>query len=87
MLLESPRTDEEFSDYIIDYILAESFKSYYVTVDGLTIDPVWIPKSCVDKNYRIKIWWIKQFKSGKSTRKKVETKIVQTKLKHFFETQ
>ena len=87
MLLESPRTDEEFSDYIIDYILAESFKSYYVTVDGLTIDPVWIPKSCVDENYRIKIWWIKQFKSGKSTRKKVETKIVQTKLKHFFETQ
>ena len=87
MLLESPRTDEEFSDYIIDYILAESFKSYYVTVDGLTIDPVWIPKSCVDKNYRIRIWWIKQFKSGKSTRKKVETKLVQTKLKHFFETQ
>lgn len=87
MLLESPRTDEEFSDYTIDYILAESFKSYYATIDGLTIEPVWIPKSCVNKDYRIKIWWMKQFKSGKSTRKKVETKIVQKKLKHFFETQ
>ncbi|MCG3260275.1 MAG: hypothetical protein H7644_11040 [Candidatus Heimdallarchaeota archaeon] len=87
MLLELPRTDEEFSDYIIDYILAESFKSYYATIDGLTIEPVWIPKSCVNKDYHIKCWWINQFKSGKSTWKKVETKVVQKKLKHFFETQ
>ncbi len=87
MLLESPRTDEEFSDYTLDYILAESFKSYYATIDGLTIEPVWIPKSCVNKEYCIKLWWINQFKSGKSTWKKVETKTVQTKLKHFFETQ
>ena len=83
MILEPLRADEHYSEYTLDYILAESFKSYYATVDGLTIEPVWIPKSCVDKKYRIKNWWIIQFKSGKTTWKKIETKIVQKKLKHF----
>jgi len=76
--------EEELSDYKIDYLLVDSIKSYYGIVDGLTLDPVWIPKSAVGKDLRIKHWWVNQYKSGKSIRKKVETKVVQTKLKHFF---
>ena len=86
MLLESTRTDEEFSEYTLSYIIAESFKSFYATIDGLTIEPVWIPKTCVNEKYRIKNWWINQFKAGKTTWKKLETKVVQKKLKHFLNT-
>ena len=83
MILESLRADDEYSEYKLDYILAESFKSYYATIDGLTIEPVWIPKICVNKNYRVKNWWVNQFKAGKPTWKKIEIKVVQKKLKHF----
>jgi hypothetical protein len=76
--------EEGLTDYRIDYLLVDSIKSYYGVIDGLTLDPVWIPKSAVGRDLRIKAWWINQYKSGKSIRRKVETKLVQTKLKNFF---
>ncbi|MCG3254717.1 MAG: hypothetical protein KAU62_01435 [Candidatus Heimdallarchaeota archaeon] len=81
--LESSKDDEPV--YELDYILAETFKSFYATIDGLTIDPVWIPKAAVNKNLTVKPWWVKLFKEGKTEWKKEEKKIIQTKLKHFFD--
>ena len=75
--------NEDFTDYRIDFLIADSHKSYYGIIDGLTIEPVWIPKSAVDKKYRIKRWFVDQYKSGKPTWKKIESKVVQKKLKHF----
>jgi len=85
-IIHQIREEEELSDYRIDYLFVDSIKSYYGIVDGLTLEPVWIPKSAVGKDLRIKTWWVNQYKSGKSIRKKVETKVVQTKLKIFFDT-
>ena len=76
--LDSSQKDELV--YELDYILAETFKSFYATIDGLTIDPVWIPKACVTKNLTVKTWWVRLFKEGKTEWKKEEKKLVQTKL-------
>ena len=86
MLSLKSSNDEEFSDYFIDYLLTETFKSYYATIDGLTIDPVWIPKACITKDLTVKDWWVKLFKEGKTEWKKEEKKIVQKKLEYFFDT-
>jgi len=81
MVLENiPPADPSFSDYSIDYLLAESDNSYYATIHNLTTEPIWIPKSVVDKNWRIKHWFIRQLKDGKRTWIKKETKYVQQKL-------
>ena len=45
-------------------------------VDGLAIDPVWIPKAAVNKDLTVKSWWVKLFKEGKTEWKKEEKKIV-----------
>ncbi|MHA1200293.1 MAG: hypothetical protein ACTSQF_13285 [Candidatus Heimdallarchaeaceae archaeon] len=82
-VIQQTREEEELSDYQIDYLFVDSIKSYYGIIDGLTIEPVWVPKSATGKDLRIKIWWVNQYKSGKSIRRKVETKVVQTKLKIF----
>ncbi len=78
-----PPADPSFSDYSIDYLLAETVNSYYATISGLTDEPLWIPKSVVDKQLRIKKWFIKQIKEGKREWKKQEKKMVQTKLSLF----
>ena len=77
--------EEALSEYKIDFLFVDSIKSYYGVIDGLTIEPVWIPKIAVGKNLRLKSWWVSQYISGKTIWKKVETKIVQTKLKNFFD--
>jgi len=82
-VIQQTREEEELSDYQIDYLFVDSIKSYYGIIDGLTIEPVWVTKSATGKDLRIKIWWVNQYKSGKSIRRKVETKVVQTKLKIF----
>ncbi len=80
--LDSSQKDEPV--YKLDYILAETLKSFYATIDGLTIDPVWIPKAAVNKeDFSVKSWWIKLFEEGKTVWKKEEKKIVQTKLNKF----
>ncbi len=81
--VQQKQGEDGLSDYKIDYLFVDSIKSYYGLIDGLTIEPVWIPKSAVGKDLRIMSWWVNQYKSGKSIKKKVETKIVQTKLKIF----
>ena len=50
--LDSSMKDEPV--YALDYILAETFKSFYATINGLTIDSVWIPKATVNKDFSIK---------------------------------
>ena len=77
---------EEFTSYKINFLIADSHKSYYGIIDGLIIEPVWVPKSAVNEDYRIKKWFINQYKSGKTTWKKIDTKVVQKKLKHFFDS-
>ncbi len=76
-------SDSSFSDSSIKYFLAESDNSYYATIYDLTDDPLWIPKSVVDKDFRIKHWFIRQLKEGKRTWKKKEKKEIQTKLTSF----
>ena len=53
MLSIESSQEEEQSIYALDYILAETLKSFYATIDGLTIDPVWIPKACVNKDLTV----------------------------------
>ena len=66
MFLEDvPPPEASFSDYSIDYLLAESYNSYYATIYDLVSEPIWIPKSVVDDFWRIKHWFIKQIKEGK----------------------
>ena len=86
-VIHQAQREDDLSDYRIDYLFVDSIKSYYGVVDGLTLEPVWIPKSAVGKNLRIKNWWVNQYKSGRSIRRKIETKVVQTKLKNFFDSE
>ena len=77
---------EKPPSYTLDYVLAETDSSYYATIDGLTIEPVWIPKTAIIKeNYSVKDWWFKLFKEGKTEWKKEEKKMVQSKLTSFTE--
>lgn len=73
-------TDETLSEFKLNYILVDSLKFYYGIVDGLSIEPIWIPKSAVDKDYRIKQWLIDQFKEGETTLKRMGKKLTQTSL-------
>ena len=83
--LDSSKEEDEPA-YELDYILAETLKSFYATIDGLTIDPVWIPKAAVNKeDLSVKSWWVKLFREGKTEWKKEEKKIVQSKLTAFTE--
>ena len=79
--LDSSQKDELV--YELDYILAETLKSFFATIDGLTIDPVWITKAAINKDLSVKSWWIKLFQEGKRVWKKEEKKIKQTKLISF----
>ena len=82
--IESSQEDDQ-PVYELDYILAETFKFFYTTIDGLTVDPVWIPKAAVNKDLSVKSWWVKLFREGKTEWKKEEKKIKQTKLTSFTE--
>ena len=73
-------TDETLSEFKLNYILVDSLKFYYGIVDGLSIEPIWIPKIAVDKNYRIKKWLITQFKEGETTLRRMGKKLTQTSL-------
>ncbi len=72
--------DAALSDFKLNYILVDSLKFYYGIVDGLSIEPIWIPKSAVDKNYHIKQWLIDQFREGETTLKRMGKKLTQTSL-------
>jgi hypothetical protein len=74
------KTNSALSDFKLNYILVDSLKYYYGIVDGLSIEPIWIPKSAVDKDYHIKQWLIDQFKEGETTLKRMGKKLTQTSL-------
>jgi len=48
LALDSSQEDEPV--YELDYILAETIKSFYATIEDLTIDPIWIPKAAVNRD-------------------------------------
>lgn len=73
-------TDEMLSEFKLNYILVDSLKFYYGIVDGLSIEPIWVPKSAVDKDLSIKQWLIDQFKEGETTLKRMGKKLTQTSL-------
>ncbi|MHA1345402.1 MAG: hypothetical protein ACTSVO_13635 [Candidatus Heimdallarchaeaceae archaeon] len=74
------KTDNALSEFKLNYILVDSLKFYYGIIDGLSIEPIWVPKSAVDKDYRIKQWLIDQFNEGESTLKRMGKKLTQTSL-------
>ena len=74
------KLDESLSEYKLNYILVDSLKYYYGIVDGLSIEPIWVPKSALSKDYRIKQWLIDQFNEGETTLKRMGKKITQTSL-------
>ena len=61
------KTGDKLSDYKLNYILVDSLKYYYGIIDGLSIEPIWIPKKAVGKDYRIKQWLVDQFNEGETT--------------------
>jgi len=75
--------EEQYSEYKLDFIFAETRKSYYGIIDGLTIDPKWIPKSMIGKNFRVKKWYIELIKEGRTLTEPKEKKMKQVKLTNF----
>lgn len=83
MLNAQIKTNDALSEFKLNYILVDSLKYYYGIVDGLSIEPIWIPKSAVTKDYHIKQWLIDQFKEGETTLKRMCKKLTQTSLVKF----
>ncbi len=75
--------EEELSEYTIDYLIVDGIRLFYGTVDGLTVDAVWLPKIAVGKGMRIKKWYVKVLKEGKTDWKPKEKKMKQTELMKF----
>ena len=80
MSKQQMKLDESLSEYKLNYILVDSLKYYYGIVDGLSIEPIWIPKTALSKDYRIQQWLIDQFNEGETTLKRMGKKITQTSL-------
>lgn len=74
---------EELTEYKIDIILAETQKSYYGIIDGVTVEPKWIPKRVVGKDFRIENWYVQLIKEGKTEWEVKEKKMKQVKLTNF----
>lgn len=75
--------EEELTEYKLDIILAETQKSYYGIIDGVTVEPKWIPKRVVCKDFRIENWYIKLIKEGKTEWEPKEKKMKQTELANY----
>ena len=75
--------EEEYTEYKLDIIYIESFKTFYATIEELTTEPRWIPKKVVSKELRIKKWYIKALKEGRLEERKKENKMEQTELTSF----
>jgi len=57
--------EEDCSEYKLDIIYIESFKTFFAIVEELTTEPRWIPKKVVLKEMKIKKWYIKALKEGR----------------------
>ena len=75
--------DSKLTDYKLSTILVDSLKYYYGIIDGLTVEPIWIPKSAVNEDLRVKEWLVRQFKEGETTLKRMGKKLTQTSLATF----
>jgi hypothetical protein len=74
---------EEYSEYKLDIIYIESFKTFFATIEELTTEPRWIPRKVVSKELRIKKWYIKALKEGRLEEEKKKKKIKQVKLTNY----
>jgi len=75
--------EEEFSEHILDYLIAETRNSYYGIISKIITEPMWIPKNAVGSDFRIKAWYIKKLKEEKKPSKQSEKKMKQVKLTNF----
>ena len=58
--------EEDLTEYKLDIILAETQKSYNGIIDGVTVEPKWIPERVVGKDFRIEYLYVKLIKEGKT---------------------
>lgn len=75
--------EEGFSEYILDYLIAETRNSYYGIISKIISEPMWIPKNVVASDFRIKEWYIRKLREDKRPRKSSEKKMKQVKLTSF----
>ena len=75
--------EEEFSEHILDYLIAETRNSYYGIISKILSEPIWIPKNAVGSDFRIKEWYIKKLSEEKKPKKPSEKKMKQVKLTSF----
>ena len=75
--------EEEFSEHILDYLIAETRNSYYGIISKILSEPIWIPKNAVGSDFRIKEWYIKKLSEEKKPKKPSEKKMKQVKLTNF----
>ncbi len=64
-LVVEEEKEEEYSEYKLDIIYIDSFKTFFATIEELTTEPRWIPKKVVSKELKIKKWYIKALKEGR----------------------
>ncbi|MHA1420035.1 MAG: hypothetical protein ACTSVO_05460 [Candidatus Heimdallarchaeaceae archaeon] len=79
-LVVEEEIEEEYSEYKLDIIYVESFKTFFATIEELTTEPRWIPKNVVSKELKIKKWYTKALKEGKLEERGKEKKKEQAKL-------
>ena len=75
--------EEEFSEHILDYLIAETRNSYYGIISKIISEPIWIPKNAVGSDFRIKEWYIRKLREEKKPGKQSEKKMKQLKLTSF----
>ncbi len=75
--------EEEFSELILDYLIAETRNSYYGIISKILTEPMWIPKEVVGSDFRIKRWYIKQLNEEKKSTDRSRKKMKQVKLTNF----
>ena len=75
--------EEEFSEQILDYLIAETRNSYYGIISKILTEPMWIPKKAVGSDFRIKKWYIKQLNEEKKHTDRSRKKMKQVKLTNF----
>ncbi|MHA1348014.1 MAG: hypothetical protein ACTSO3_16550, partial [Candidatus Heimdallarchaeaceae archaeon] len=80
---EEEEKEEEYTEYKIDIIYSETFKTFYATIEELTTETRWIPKKVVSKELKIKKWYIKALKEGRLGEGRKEKKMEQVKLSNF----
>ena len=82
-LLVEEEKEEEYSEYKLDIIYIESFKTFFATIEELTTEPRWIPKKVVSKELRIKKWYIKELKEERLEEGKKKKKMKQKKMTNY----